>query len=323
MSRREFLIGAAALAAAIAAPGVGAQAYPTRPVRLLVGFPPGGSTDLAARVLAEKLGQSLGQPVVVENRPGASGNIAAEQVARSAPDGYTLLMAATSFATSPSFFEKLPWDPTKDFTPIALVATVPILVVTHPSVAAKTPQELVAYSKANPGRLNLASPGAQTLTSLSGELFKQISGLDWTTVHYRGGAPAVQDLLAGTAHVMFANISDVIQHVKAGSLNAIAVTTPQRSAVVPQVPTLAESGFKDFSFSTWQAVLGPAGMPAELVARLNSELTRIAQQPDTKERFLSFGTDTATSTPAELGRFIAEEVAKIRRVAQAAGALPK
>ena len=214
----------------VAAAAAQAQNWPERPIKLLVGFPPGGSTDLAARALGERLSATLGQPIVVENKPGASGNIAAEQVARSAPDGYTLFMAATSFATAPAFFDKLPWDPVKDFAPISLVATVPIIAVVHPSVPAKTPKELIAYSKANPGKLNMASPGATTLTRLSGEMFKQVAGIDWVTVHYKGGAPAMQDLLGGTAQIMFANISDVISQVKAGKLTAIAVTTPKRLA---------------------------------------------------------------------------------------------
>ncbi len=297
-----------------------AQAYPNRPVRLVVGFPPGGSTDLAARALGERLSSALGQSFVVENKPGASGNIAAEQVARAAPDGYMLLVAATSFATSPAFFDKLPWDPVKDFTPVSLVATVPIIAVVHPSVPAKTPKELVAYAKANPGKLNMASPGATTLTRLSGEMFKQAAGIDWVTVHYKGGAPAMQDLLGGTAQIMFANISDVISQVKAGKLNAIAVTTPKRSAVVPQVPTLAESGYPDFAFVTWQAIVGPAGMPREVVQRLNAEIVKAMATPEMKERFLSFGTDAETSSPEELGRFLAAEVAKIARIAKSVGA---
>ena len=297
-----------------------AQGYPNRPIKLLVGFPPGGSTDLAARALGERLSQTLGQPVVVENKPGASGNIAADQVARSAPDGYTLLMAATSFATSPAFFKDLSWDPVKSFTPVSLVATVPIIAVTGASVPAKTPAELIAYSKANPGKLNLASPGATTLTRLSGEMFKQVAGLDWVTVHYKGGAPAVQDMLGGSAQVMFANISDVIGHVKAGKLTAIAVTTPVRSAIVPDVPTLAESGFPKFSFSTWQAVVGPAGLPDAVVQRLNGDIVKAMAQADMKARFLAIGTDAATSTPQELGRFLAEEVAKIAGIAKSVGA---
>jgi tripartite-type tricarboxylate transporter receptor subunit TctC len=305
--------------AALATSLASAQTYPTRPIRMLVGFPPGGSTDLAARALGERLSVALGQPIIVENKPGASGNIAAEHVARAAPDGHTLFVAATSFATSPAFFDKLPWDPVKDFTPVSLVATVPIIAVVHPAVPAKTPQELIAYSKANPGKLNMASPGATTLTRLSGELFKQVAGIDWVTVHYKGGAPAMQDLLGGTAQVMFANISDVISQVKAGRLTAIAVTTPTRSAVVPQVPTLAESGFPDFSFATWQAIVGPANMPREVVQRLNAEIVKAMGTPAMKERFLSFGTDAATSSPDELGRFLAAEVAKIRKIAQSVG----
>jgi tripartite-type tricarboxylate transporter receptor subunit TctC len=309
----------ALIAAALITSLAHAQDYPSRPIRLLVGFPPGGSTDLAARALAERLSPALGQSVVVENKPGASGNIAAEQVARAAPDGYTLFVAATSFATSPAFFDKLGWDPLKDFTPVSLVATVPILAVTHPSVPAKTPKELIAYSKANPGKLNMASPGATTLTRLSGELFKQVAGVDWVTVHYKGGAPAMHDMLAGTAQVMFANISDVISQVKAGKLNAIAVTTPKRSSVVPEVPTLAESGFPDFSFSTWQAVVGPAGLPRPVVQRLNAEIVKAMATKEMKDRFLSFGTDAETSTPEELGRFLAAEVTKIRKIAQSVG----
>ena len=300
--------------------GAHAQSWPDKPIKLVVGFPPGGSTDLAARALGERLSAALGQSIVVENKAGASGNIAAEQVARSAPDGYTLFMAATSFATSPAFFDKLPWDPVKDFTPVSLVATVPIIAVVHPSVPAKTPKELIAYSKANPGKLNMASPGATTLTRLSGEMFKQVAGIDWVTVHYKGGAPAMQDLLGGTAQIMFANISDVITQVKAGKLTAIAVTTPKRSAVVPDVPTLAESGYPDFSFATWQAVVAPAGLPREVVQRLNAEIVKAMATQQMKERFLSFGTDAETSTPEALGTLLAQEVAKIKKIATSVGA---
>lgn len=319
--KRRTLLTCTLLAAVLAAPLAQAQGnYPVRPVKLLVGFPPGGSTDLAARALADRLGNVLGQAVVVENKPGASGNIAADFVARSAPDGYTLLMAATSFATAPAFFANLSWDPVKDFTPVGLVATVPILAVTSPSVPAKNPAELIAYSKANPGKLNLASPGATTLTRLSGEMFKQVAGIDWVTVHYKGGAPAVQDMLGGSGHVMFANISDVIGHVKAGKLNAIAVTTAKRSQIVPEVPTFAESGFPSFAFSTWQAVVGPAGLPKDVVQRLNGEIVKAMATKEMKDRFLAIGTDADSSTPEELGKFLVEEVAKIRKIAAAVGA---
>ena len=304
---------------ALVATAAGAQ-FPAKPVRMVVAFPPGGSTDLAARALGEKLSAALGQPVVVENKPGASGNIGAEFVARSAADGHTLLMAATSFATAPAFYPKLGWDPLKDFAPVSLVATVPIIVVVHPSVPAPDAAALIAYSKANPGRLNMASPGAATLTRLAGELFKQAAGVDWVTVHYKGGPPAVTDLLGGTAQVMFANISDVFAHVKAGKLRAIAVTTPRRSAVAPELPTLAEGALPGFEASTWQAVMAPAGTPREVVARLNAEIVKAVALADIREKFLSFGTDAASSTEADLGRFLAAEVAKIGRIARDTGA---
>jgi tripartite-type tricarboxylate transporter receptor subunit TctC len=297
-----------------------AQGYPNKPIRLVVAFPPGGSTDLAARALGERLVAALGQPIVIDNKPGASGNIGAEFVAKSAPDGYTLFMAATSFATAPAFFPKLPWHPVKDFAPVSLVATVPIIVVVHPSVPASTPAELIAYSKANPGKLNMASPGAATLTRLSGEMFKQAAGINWVTVHYKGGPPAAQDLLAGNAHVMFANISDVIGQVKSGRLRALAVTTARRSAVAPELPTLTEGALPGFAVATWQAVVAPAGTPREVVQRLNAEIVKAMSLPEIKERFLSFGTDAATSTPDELGRFLAEEVAKIGKIAKEVGA---
>ncbi len=316
-------IGALAFAAALAtlaAPMALAQQYPTKPIRMVVAFPPGGSTDLAARALGEKLATALGQQVVIDNKPGASGNIGAEFVARSAPDGHTLLMAATSFATAPAFFPKLGWDPVKDFAPVSLVATVPIIVVVNPSLPVYNTRDLIAYSRAHPGKLNLASPGAATLTRLSGEMFKQAAGVDWVTVHYKGGPPAVADLLGGQSHVMFANISDVITMVKAGRLRALAVTTSRRSAVAPELPTLAESALPGFDASTWQAVLAPAGTPREVVQRLNAEIVKAMAVPEMKEKFLSFGTDAATSSPEDLNRFLVSEVAKITRIAKDVGA---
>jgi tripartite-type tricarboxylate transporter receptor subunit TctC len=320
MHRRTFAAALGTVAFAIAAPAFAQSNWPERPVRLIVGFPPGGSTDLAARILANRLSQSLGQPIVVENRVGAAGNIAHEQVARAAPDGYTLLMAATSFAAAPAFFDNLSWDPVKDFTPVSLVATVPIMVVTTPGLGLKSLRDLVAYSKANPGKVNMASPGATTLTRLSGEQFKQVAGLDWLTVHYKGGAPAMQDLLAGRAHVMFANISDVIQQVKGGKLDALAVATPRRTPIAPDVPTVAESGVPGFAFWTWQAVVGPAGIPPAVVQKLNGEIRKIMAQPDVQAQFAQLGTDAATGTPEELRTLVAAEVDKIKQVAKAVGA---
>ncbi|MEO8925357.1 MAG: tripartite tricarboxylate transporter substrate binding protein [Caldimonas sp.] len=297
-----------------------AQSYPNRPVKLIVGFPAGGSTDVAARVLADRLTQSLGQTFVVENRAGASGNIASETVARAAPDGYTLMMAATSFAAAPAFFDKLSWDPIKSFTAVSLVATVPILVVTTASLPVNSIKELVAYSKEHPGKLNMASPGATTLTRLAGEQFKQTAKLDWVTVNYKGGAPAMQDMLGGSAQVMFANISDVIAQVKAGKLKALAVTTSERSAILPEVPTLAESGYPSFAFATWQAVLGPAGIPRDVVEKLNAEIRKIVGAPEVKAQFLTLGTEASSSSPDALRDLVAEEVVKIKRVATSVNA---
>ena len=320
---RHSLTLSVALVVSLTSATAAAQTYPIRPVKLVVGFAPGGSTDIAARALAGTLTVSLGQSVIVENRAGAASNLGSEYVARAAPDGYTLLMATTSIASAPAFFSKLTWDPVKDFTPISLVATVPIMAVVHPSVSANTPQELVAYSKANPGKLNLGSPGATTLTRLSAELFKQRAGLDWVTVHYKGGGQALQDLLGGNVQVMFASISEVIGHVNAGKLKAIAVTTPARSPIAPGVPTFAESGFPDFSFSAWQAVVGPAGLPQEVVTRLNAEIVRVMKTPELKERFAAIGTDVSTGAPDQLARLIEGEVVKIRRIAETLGEKPQ
>jgi len=317
--RTVFRLACAAILCLLASVAA-AQPYPSKPIKIVVAFPPGGSTDLAARALGQKLSEALATPVVVENRPGASGNIGAEAVAKAPADGYTLFMAATSFATSPAFFANLPWDPIRDFAPISLVATVPIIVVINPAVPANNVRELIAYAKANPGKLNMASPGAATLTRLSGEMFRIAAGIDWVSVHYKGGPPAMNDMLSGQAQVMFANISDVLAQVKAGRLRALAVTTAKRSAVVPELPTLSESGLPGFDVSTWQAMLAPAGTPREVVTRLNAEIGRIMALPEMKERFLSFGTDAATSTPEQLGQFLRDEVAKIGKVVKDVGA---
>lgn len=319
--RRRLLIGAGALGVAATAgimPAAAAE-WPERPIRLVVAFPPGGSTDMAARVLAERLSDALKQPVIVENKPGASGNIGAELVARAQPDGYTLLMAATSFATAPAFFPNLSWSPTRDFAPVSMVASVPIIVAVNPDLPVKSIAELISHSRRNPGKLIMASPGAATLTRLSGEMFRMQSGIEWTTVHYKGGVPAVQDMLSGIAHVMFANASDVMAYVKAGRLRALAVTTANRSEVVPDLPTVAESGLPGFDVSTWQAVVAPAATPAPIVERLHAEIARIMAQPAVKEKFHSFGTDVAFATPQELGKFLEAEVRKIGAIAEKVG----
>jgi len=297
-----------------------AQTYPSRPIRMLVPFPAGGSTDLAARALGQKLSEALNAPVVVENRPGASGNIRAEAAARAKADGYTLFMAPAAFATNPALFPNLPWDPIRDFAPISMVAMVPIIVVVYPGLPVNNVQELIAYARNNPGKLNMASPGGATLARLSGEMFRTATGVDWVTVHYKGGQPAMAAMLTGEAQVMFAGISDVFAQVKAGKLRALAVGTLRRSALVPELPTLNESGLPGYDVSIWQALMAPAGTPKEIIARLNAETVRIMAMPEVKERFLSFGTDATSSTPEQLGQFLRDEVAKIRKVAKDVGA---
>ncbi|MBA3477511.1 MAG: tripartite tricarboxylate transporter substrate binding protein [Lautropia sp.] len=311
------------LLAAICSLGYGIAAaaeWPERPVRLIVAFPPGGSTDMAARVLAEKLSEVLRQPVIVENKAGASGNIGADAVARAPADGYTLLMAATSFATSPAFFPNLSWSPTRDFAPVSMVASVPIVVVVNNDLPVRSIADLIAYARQNPNKLNLASPGAATLTRLSGEMFRLKAGVEWTTVHYKGGVPAVQDMLGGVAQVMFANASDVMSFVNAGRLRALAVTSGKRSEVLPQLPTVAEGGVAGFDVATWQAVMAPAGTPAPVIDRLNREIAGIMAMPDVKQKFHSFGTDVSTSSPGELGRFLEKEVAAIGTIVKQVGA---
>jgi tripartite-type tricarboxylate transporter receptor subunit TctC len=318
LPRRRILLAAACCGVA---PSLAAAAtWPERPLRLIVAFPPGGSTDMAARILAERLGEALNQPVIVENKAGASGNIGADAVARSPADGYTLLMAATSFATSPAFFPNLSWSPTRDFAPVSMVASVPIVVVVNNDLPVGSIPELIEYAKRNPNKLNMASPGAATLTRLSGEMFKLKAQVQWTTVHYKGGVPAVQDMLGGVAQVMFANASDVMAYVRAGRLRALAVTSARRSEVVPDLPTVAESGLPDFDVSTWQAVMAPAGTPAPVIERLNREIGRIMGMPEVKAKFHGFGTDVAVSSPEALGRFLEKEVAAIAEIVRQSGA---
>ena len=229
-------------------------------------------------------------------------------------------MAATSFATSPAFYPNLGWNPMKDFAPVSLVATVPIILVVTPALPVKDTQQLIDYGKANPGKLNMASPGAATLTRLSGEMFRLKAGIEWTTVHYKGGPPAVQDLLGGQTQLMFANASDVMPHVRSGKLRALAVTTAKRSEIVPDLPTIDESGLAGFDVSTWQAVFAPAGTPQPVIDRLNAEIVKIVAQPDVRQKFLAMGTDAASSTPQQLGKFIASEVSGIDKIVKQVGA---
>jgi len=316
---RCFAFAFAALAS-IAMPAQ-AQTYPTKPIRLVVPFPAGGTTDILARAVAQKLSETLGQQVIVDNRPGAGGNIGSELVARSAPDGYTLLMGTVgTHAINVSLYPKLPYDPVKDFTPIVLVAGVPNVLVVNPSLPARSVAELIAYAKANPGKLNFASSGSGTSIHLSGELFKVLTGVQMTHVPYKGSAPALTDLVGGQVQLMFDNLPSSLAFIKAGKLRALAVTSKTRAAALPDVPTMVEAGVPDFEASSWFGILAPAGTPRDIVVRINAEVAKWLATPDAREKLAGQGAIAAGGAPEDFARHIASETAKWARVVKASGA---
>jgi len=295
-----------------------AQSFPSRPVKIVVPFPPGGSTDIAARLVAPKLAELWKQPVVVENKPGAAANIGADFVAKSPPDGHTQLLATTALAASAAIFDKLTYDPVKDLAPVVFVAAIPNLLMVHSSVPATTPQAFVAYAKANPGKLNFASPGASTGQRLTFELFKQMTGIDVVHIAYKGGAPAGQALLAGEVQAMIMNVVEAQPHVKGGRLRALAATTLKRAPGFPDVPTLAETVAPGLDASVWQGVLVAGGTPPEAIARIRAVWVAVLAQPDIHERLVGLGMDLAPGTSAEFAKFLADEIAKWKKVAQTA-----
>ncbi|MEN5158448.1 Bug family tripartite tricarboxylate transporter substrate binding protein [Achromobacter spanius] len=284
-----------------------ADAYPTKPIRLIIPFAVGGSTDNLGRVLAARLSEKLGQQVVADNRPGAGGNIGTDLVAKAPADGYTLLFATEgTLGINPSLYKKLPFDPEKDFTPIAQFASVPNILVVNPKVQAKTVQELAAYAKSKPASLNMGSAGNGTTNHLSGELFQSMTGTSFTHVPYKGSGPAMADLLADQIQLMFDNLPGSLPHVKAGSLRALAVTSAKRSPLLPDVPTMAEAGVPGYDVEVWFGVAGPKGLPAQTLATLSKAITEISQEPATIEKILNIGATPLTSTPAEFGSRIQE-----------------
>ena len=298
-----------------------AQAFPQKPVRLVVPFPPGGPIDTVARAIAQKLTEAWGQTVVVDNRPGAGGNIGADLVAKAAPDGYTVVMGALStHAVNPSLYPKMPYDAAKDFAPISLVAVTPNVLVVNPSLPVATAREFIAYARANPGKLAFGSGSNGSAGHLAGELFKVDAGVDMLHVPFKGAAPAMQALLAGDTQLMFDNLASATAQVKAGKLKALAVTTARRSKLAPDLPTLAEAGLPGFDISTWFGLLAPAGTPADVVARWNAEVTRILNSTEMRERMTALGAEPAPDTPAEFARFIAGETAKYARIVKLSGA---
>jgi tripartite-type tricarboxylate transporter receptor subunit TctC len=290
-------------------------------VRFVVGFTPGGPSDILARSLAEELAGPLGQPVVVENRPGAGGNLAAEIVAKSAPDGNTWLLGNNSIhATNQALYSHLAYDPVKDFAPVALVAIQPNILVVHPSVPAHSVPELIAYAKTQPGKLNYASSGAGAAAHLAGELFKTMTGVQMVHVPYKGAQPALTDVIAGQCQLMFATSASVIPYIKAGRLRALAVTTAKRSASVPDLPTLAESGVPGFEAITWHGVVVPAHTPPGTVARLNRAIDTALADPQLLERLNNLGAEVSPGSPQDFAAYIAREIPKWTKVVRDSGA---
>ena len=294
-----------------------AQTYPSQPIRVIAPFPPGGSVDIIARFLAEPLAAQLGARIVVDNRTGASGNIGMEAAARAAPDGYTIVLNTIPLATNPSLFDKLSWDPVRDFAPIGMVATSPHVVVVHSKVPVATVAELLRLARANPGKLTYSSAGVGSTFHLCGEMFKDATRTYILHVPYRGGGPAVQDALAGQVDMSFPTLASALPHIKAGTLRALAVTGTTRSSLLPEVPTLREAGLKDFQFTQWQALLAPAGTPPAIVARLNAALRNALNTTELRDKFEASAFEAFITTPDEAGKFIAGEVTRFARLIKA------
>jgi tripartite-type tricarboxylate transporter receptor subunit TctC len=312
-ARAKYFL-AAAVVAAIGGARPAAAGYPDHPVKIIAPFTAGGPTDLTARLLADKLSQSLKQQFYVEDRPGAGGNIGMLQVARSAPDGYTLLVASSSYVVNPSLYANKPYDPFKDFMPVSLAAAAPNILVVHPSVPARTVKELVALLQANAGKYAIANSGLGTTPQLAAELFKLTFKYDQPSVPYAGGAPAIQATVAGQTPVGFANMTTAQPHIVSGTLRGIALTALKRSAVLPDVPTMLESGVEGQESETMQGVLVPAATPIEIVDLLNREIVKAMQLPDVKAKCAELGLDVVASTPTEFEAYIKKEVDKWRRV---------
>ncbi|MDO5290421.1 MAG: tripartite tricarboxylate transporter substrate binding protein [Pseudomonadota bacterium] len=320
--RRHALAGAALLGLACTLPGAAlAQAWPAKPITIVVPFSAGGTTDILARILGKGLEGELGQPVVIDNKAGAGGNIGAQAAARAAPDGYTLLMGTVgTHAINQALYRSLPYSPLGDFAPISRVAMVPNLLVAHPTRPYKTVKELIDYAKANPGKVNFASSGNGTSIHLSAELFKTMAQVNMTHVPYKGSAPAVADLLAGQVDIMFDNLPSVMQHVKAGKLRPIAVTSDKRPAELPEVPTIAEAGVPGYNATSWFGLFTHRKTPPEVVQRLSAAVTKLLAQPDIARQMAEQGAAAHPETPAQFESFIQAEVRKWGEVVKASGA---
>jgi tripartite-type tricarboxylate transporter receptor subunit TctC len=322
LARRRFLHLAAAAAALPSVSRMAtAQTYPTRPVRLIIGYPPGGSADITARLLGQWLSERLGQPFVIESRPGASTNIATEAVARAPPDGYTLLLVAPANAINATLYEKLNFNFISDIAPVAGIIRFPNVMVVNPLVPAKTVPEFIAYAKANPGRLNMASSGNGSTIHVSGELFKMMTGVNMVHVPYRGGAPALTDMISGQVQVMFDNVPTSIEFIRAGKLRALAVTTATRSEVLPDLPTVADF-VPGYEASAWYGVGVPKGTPDDIIDKLNKEINAILAEPKPKARLADLGASLLAGSSADFGKLVADETEKWGKVVKFSGAKP-
>lgn len=322
MDRRTLLLGPLALAAALAAGHLpaAAQAYPAKPIHLVVGYAAGGSTDSVARLLGQKLAEELGQPVIVENKPGAGATIASDYVAKAAPDGYTLFMSTIANTINTTLYKRLSFDFERDFAPVSLVATVPNVLVVNPDVPAKTVKEFIALAKSKPGGINFGSSGSGSSVHLSGELFNMVAGVQLTHVPYKGSAPAAVDLMSGQIQAMFDNLSTALPFIKAGKLRALAVTSAERSPAAPDIPTMAEAGLPECEVLSWFALVAPAKTPKDIVDRLNAATVKALADPAVKQQFAALGADPVSSTPAALADLIKSETAKWAKVVKASGA---
>ena len=299
------------------------QAYPAKPIRLILPFPPGGSTDIVARLIGQKLTESLGQPVLIENRPGAGGNIAAETAARAAPDGYTLFQVNVANAIGATLYPKLSYDLITRFAPVIQLATTPYVLLAHPTVPAKNTAELIALAKARPGQLNYASAGGGSATHLSGELLKSMAGVNIVHVPYKGTGPAVTALLSGEVDLYFATVPAALPLVETKKLRALGVTSARRSPLMRDVPAIAEAGLKGYETSTWHGILAPAATPADIVVKLNAEIARTLAQPAVRERLVGQGLDPVGGTPEQFGAYLKTEISKWAVVVKASGARPE
>ena len=296
-----------------------AQSYPGKPIRLILGFPPGGGVDIVARQIAPMLSERLGQQVVIDNRAGAAGNIALEMLAKAPPDGYSLMLVTPSIAVNPALYRKLPFDPVHDFAPVTLVATSALILAVHPSLPAKSVTQLIALAKARPHQLSYSSGGNGSAAHLAYELFKGMTGVDIVHVPYKGIAPALIALLAGEVQLTFGTLPSTLPHVRTGKLRALAVTSPKRSTFLPDMPSVSEAGVPGYESAQWYGALLPAGTPPAIVARLNREFTAVVEMADVKTRLSSEGLETTTSTPEQFAAFIKSELAKWGKVVKESG----